>query len=291
MTYRPPDCTEREPDGSWEDCTWCSGICLGNAAHEAKVYPPTQAEYEALRKASGDTMVGGSSLRDLQAGMLARWGWTGHLLVRPTWSLVWSALKPNVGAVVQGSMGSIPVHYRRWDPDFGASGRLAPHAFYVQREANEDRVWLINPQAPRGYAGEWLAKRDLERYFKGLPGAEAMWVQIGARAGLLPDTDEEADLDFRIVRVVAGTATVTIDGAQLVTMENGRVNVPKGQTREVCAEVEILDDIDNGQDVPGDRKSAYLVGRDVKVETTNVRAAFLLKSAAKGHLVKVEAIA
>jgi hypothetical protein len=189
MTYRPPQCTEREPDGSWEDCTWASGIDLGNAAYGSTKYPPTQAEYEALRKASGDSMTGGSNLRDLMNGMMNRWGWTGGLLIRPTFSQVWSSLKPGTGMALQGSMGPAALlHYRRWDTNFRGG-----HCVYVQRESNDDRVFWMNPQAPTTYAGEWMDKATLATYFNGLSGAEAMHVAIGSRKPL-PDTDTETNM-------------------------------------------------------------------------------------------------
>jgi len=191
MTYRPPQCSEREPDGTWEDCTWAAGVDLGNAAHGRQVYPTTQTEYEGLRTASGDSMSGGSNVTpNLETGMLERWGWKGTILVAPSMAVLWAALKPGVGAVVQGSMGAFPAGHRlrRWDPKFAAG-----HAVYVQREDTGLRVWWMNPQAPTSFAGEWITYDELRRFVTALPGGSAMTVVIGSRIPL-PDTATEEDM-------------------------------------------------------------------------------------------------
>lgn len=230
--YRPPDCSEREPDGVWEDCTWASGIMFGNAIHGRSVYPSTQREYEALRKASGDTMDGGSNLTDLRKGMLSRWGWTGSLPSRPSFANLWAALKPGVGAVVQGSMGSVPVHFRRWDLAFGANGKLAPHAVYAQREDSQDRVWWMNPQAPKGYAGEWMSKKDLESYYGGFAGQVTIG-KIGSRQVPLPDTStEENELITTITTLPHGGKYVIPAGARVVGIKFDPVSGKVSATKE-----------------------------------------------------------
>lgn len=192
--YRPPQCTEREPDGTWEDCTFASGVMLGNAAHAAAVYPSTQAEYERLRRLSGRAMTGGTNLADLEKGMRLGWGWTAtRTTVHTSFASLWSQLSPGIGAVVQGSMGGFPVghHLRRWDPRFGG-----PHAVYVQREDAGDRVWWMNPEAPASYAGEWITKAQLAAYWNAF-GGTIMRIKIGGRAAPAP-AKEEAVLTFAV---------------------------------------------------------------------------------------------
>jgi hypothetical protein len=177
MTYRPPQCSEREPDGAWEDCTWASLVMLGNAAYASAHYPSTQAEYEALRRASGDTMTGGSNLDDGVKGMDKRWGWHGTMMSDSLFAL--NALKVGQGVALQGRMSEVSVHLRRWDPKF-----IGAHCAYVQREANG--YWWMNPEAPLSYAGEFVLLAELRAYAKGLGGSKGMVVTIGQRAAFKP---------------------------------------------------------------------------------------------------------
>ena len=80
-TWIPSLVSEREPDGTWEDCTWASGVMLANAGTGGDWYARDRAEYEALRVAGGDGPAekpgDGSNLGQLAAGMIARYGWAG----------------------------------------------------------------------------------------------------------------------------------------------------------------------------------------------------------------------
>lgn len=174
MTYLPPQCTEREPDGTWEDCTWASIVMLGNAAHAYARYPSTQAEYEALRRASGDSMTGGSNLDDATKGMDRRWGWHGTLHGNATEAI--KSLPVGSGVALNGWMGSVSAHLRRWDPNFQAA-----HCVYAQRTSQG--YWWMNPQAPASYPGEYVSLAELVRYTSGLQFARAMTVRVGQRSG------------------------------------------------------------------------------------------------------------
>ena len=205
MTYRPPQVTEREPDGSWEDCTWASGVMLQNAAHGGPAVPSTQAEYQALRVAGGDGPAentgDGSNALQLQTGIAKRYGWTPMRLGAPgiatSWAEIWSKLVPGVGCVLQGSMSGLSTHFRRWDPPFTGA-----HAVYVQREGPEPRLWLQNPLAPASYPGEWLNVADAERYWLGLKGG-AVFAHIGSLAAPAPKPPVQppADPNVRVVTV------------------------------------------------------------------------------------------
>lgn len=186
--YRPPQVTEREPDGEWEDCTWCSGVMFANAANERERYPSTQREYETLRAASGDSMEGGSNLFDLERGMARRYGWS----VDPQtgFDAWWADMTPGTGSVLQGLMGALSDHLRRWDDFTGA------HAVYCQREDTRDRVWWMNPLAPKAYAGEWVSKTACRAYYNAQPGAHWVTIPIGVFA--LPDSSTEDELPVAV---------------------------------------------------------------------------------------------
>lgn len=192
MIYRPPQCSEREPDGSWEDCTWATGVDLQNAAFGRQVVPTTRTEYEALRVAGGDGPAersgDGSNYGQLATGMRVRYDWTPTVRSGLPFDQAWALMKPGMGAGWQGSMGTIPSLYRRWDVGFRGG-----HSFYVQREDTRDRVWLLNPQAPNSWPGEWLSKADLKSYYEGLRGAAIATVRIGMFGGL-PDSDTEEEV-------------------------------------------------------------------------------------------------
>lgn len=173
-TYHPPQCSEREPDGTWEDCLWCSLVMLANAAYAASHYPSTQAEYEALRKASGDTMVGGSNMGDGIKGMDARYGWHGvHHAFGPD---AVTSLPIGSAIALTGSMGRVGSHLRRWDPTFTGA-----HSVCVVRD-QASGYWWMNPQAPPSYPGEYVTLNTLVAYAGGVPGGGAMTVRVGERA-------------------------------------------------------------------------------------------------------------
>jgi hypothetical protein len=196
--YRPPQCTERESDGSWEDCTWASGVMLWNAVNGRARVPSTRAEYEALRVAGGDGPAekpgDGSNLAQLQLGMDRRYGWGPNRIGppganHPSWATLLGHLdQPGNCAVIQGEMSAWPRdhHYNRWDPQFRGG-----HAAYVQRESDIAKVWWMNPLAPASYAGEWMSLTDLRRFWDSWIGGAALG-QVGRFA--LPDTSTEDEM-------------------------------------------------------------------------------------------------
>lgn len=82
---------------------------------------------------------------------------------------------------------------------------------------------------------------------------------------------------YRLLTPAVGSATVTVDGAQLVVPSDGRrVPSPKGTVRECFARVETLKPLDG---LPGDRSHFLLVGK-LATEPVNFESALLLESAA-----------
>lgn len=185
--FIPAQCTEREPDGD-EDCTWCSGVMLNNAAHGKNKAPSTRKEYEALRVAGGDGPAenpgDGSNLGQLEVGIVKRYDWRpvregppGE--AHPSFTKLWNDLKPGRGAAVQGSMKvfSRAGHWRRWDRQFGGA-----HCVYVQRLDDSDTVWWMNPSAPNSYPGERMSKAAFKNYYEGFDGGY-MLAEVGQLDG------------------------------------------------------------------------------------------------------------
>jgi len=267
MTYRPPQCTEREP-GGYEDCTWASGVMLQNAAHGDAVVPSTRKEYEALRVAGGDGPAenpgDGSNLLQLQVGFVSRYKWAPDRVGVPglwtTFDKVWSLLAPGVGGVIQGKMGALSTHYRRWDPRF-----VGGHASYVQRESSANRVWWMNPLAPNSYAGEWMSKADLRAFFVALNGG-LLYARIGKFA--VPDTGTEGPLvNFTILYDAAGRiqpAELTFPdpaASWLRLADNTLHKVNTGWTKEGIR-VRLKDPIIAGKPRTDDWMLGWLIGSD-----------------------------
>jgi len=162
--------TEREP-GPWRDCTFASmlEVCR-DGFPDGRDIPATVAEKEALRAAAGlpDDHAGGTIAQAVDAAE-RRYGLAGGFRVTSDWAVVRTALyDASSRCVVQGSMGSVPAHLRRWDNFFGA------HAV-----AARGTVWC-DPLAPTGsYVGELVPMGTWESYFRGLPGGQAFITTVG----------------------------------------------------------------------------------------------------------------
>lgn len=133
--------SEREADGTWEDCTWDSGLEFYRDAIDPSK-PATHAEAQALRAASGEPTTGGSNLGDLRKGVAARY----HRALPPAISnkSILTALKPGYVGTVQGSMSAFgPTHVlSKWDRNFDAG-----HATWVARTPGGVLLWC-DPEAP-----------------------------------------------------------------------------------------------------------------------------------------------
>lgn len=255
MTYHPPQCTERE-SGDWEDCTWASGVMMQNAAYGTAKVPSTQQEYEALRKASGDSMTGGSNIGDLVRGFKARYKYDIPNIEPDDVIDLWGHLKPGTGAVVQGSMGALSDYWRRHDPDFSGA-----HAVYVSRDDDLERVWWMNPLAPASYPGEYMYKVELMDFWDGLEGARINKVVIGSRG-------EDVGVKVNITAAWQGKATVRGDGHSAFQLADGEfIAVPDGQVREVYAKGTLGQEITSGN-------TTFPVGTKVVLIGTETAALF-----------------
>lgn len=132
--------TEREPDGSWEDCTWMASLewyrdCIDPTR------PATHAEGQALRAASGEPPTGGSNLGNFRKGVAVRYHRTLPAAISN--KLVLSALKPGMAATVQGSMSAFGPNHRLsvFDRNFDGG-----HDVYIANVGGK-LLWC-DPEAP-----------------------------------------------------------------------------------------------------------------------------------------------
>ena len=133
--------SERESDGSWEDCTWDAGLEWYRDAFDPSK-PATHAEAQSLRAASGEPPTGGSNMGDFIRGVKARYGRTLPADISNKSTL--TALKPGYVAMVQGSMSAFgPTHpLSKWQPGFDAG-----HAVWLARTLSGVLLWC-DPLAP-----------------------------------------------------------------------------------------------------------------------------------------------
>lgn len=184
--------SEREP-GTWTECTFVSGV-MAVRAWGIKV-PAQLDEAKALHRASGDQVGTGSNIDDLIAGIRHRYD-SGKGVKRANSAFhknIWRNMPVGVSGVYQGSMGVFPDghHLRRWDAGFRGF-----HAIFAIRLDNEERVWWVDPLAPKGdYNGEWVPLRNFQKFVEGLSGGYALMrqsmVKQPAPAPTLPPDPEE----------------------------------------------------------------------------------------------------
>jgi hypothetical protein len=177
-------------DNKWEDCTFVAGLEWWRATGHPNV-PATHLEAEHLRCAAGEAPTGGTSIPDLKRGILARYD-SATPAARFAKGL---RLRPGEVAVVQGLMGALSSHWRRWDAGF--TGKHATVVFYDSLTT----VWWCDPLAPEGtYQGERMTYTDLDKYTGGFTGAAALvGLIVGDTMQPLPITDSRAvKLDVKV---------------------------------------------------------------------------------------------
>lgn len=167
MTFVPFLISQRE-SGQWEDCTWTSGVMLGNFMCGRNRYPPTRAEYESLRAASGEPRElegdGSSIMPNLYDGMTARYGMVG--IVLDSWTEVEREFVrvPGTAVAIQGMNAKL-----------GAARITSFAGAHCILVVNDDGVLrALNPLAIEGSAPITISAATLRAYFTALPGARAM---------------------------------------------------------------------------------------------------------------------
>lgn len=136
--------SEREADGTWEDCTWDSGLEWYRLCYDPRK-PATHAEAQALRAASGEPATGGSNLGDLALGIQRRYGKT--IPARVSARTILTVLTPGKAAVVQGSMSAFGPDHRLSTYDRNFDGA---HAVLVANVGGT--YWWCDPEAPTSAA-------------------------------------------------------------------------------------------------------------------------------------------
>lgn len=156
--------SEREADGSWEDCTFDSGLEWYRLCVDARK-PATHAEAEALRRASGRAMTGGTNLGDFRKGVSVRYGKTLPALVSNR-----TALKPGQACVRQGSMKAFGPSHRlsKWQTNFDSG-----HAVLEFNLGGQ--LYWCDPLAPKDAAVPVKVTRaEADSYAAAFPGASAI---------------------------------------------------------------------------------------------------------------------
>lgn len=170
VLVKPPLVTEHEaahywPDGEYdgpedEDCLFCSLLSQYLGVHPGAA-PATLYEAELIRHEAGLHPSGGATTDDGIRGLQARYGWAPAKVAG--WAAAEEALKV-VGASV--ALSGIPTNapsgspIRHWLPNY-AKG----HRIHVYRK-DTGLPWLLDPEAPVGYAGERVSWSDLAAFAK-----------------------------------------------------------------------------------------------------------------------------
>lgn len=168
--------SEREPDGSWEDCTWCAGLEWYRICFD-RTRPSTLREAEALRAASGEPPTGGSNITNFRDGVRARYGRTLPAAIVTFGTLRDKLRVPGTAALVQGSMSAFgPTHRLSvYDRNFDGG-----HATLV---VNVDGVlYWCDPEAPESAAVPVTITWDeLERFVKAFPGGQHLVASLSVQ--------------------------------------------------------------------------------------------------------------
>lgn len=193
--------TEREPDGTWEDCTWCAGLEWLRDCFRPSL-PATHAEAEALRAASGKGPTGGSNMSDFIRGVSARYKLAlpapinAHGIV--------DALKPGMAAMVQGSMAAFgPLDsLSKWDPKFDGG-----HAVYVANVGGS--LYWCDPEAPTGAAVPVkISSANLQRFVNAFAGEAIL-------APVLQPAPVKEDLMLPLTSTLIGSKFVIKPGSNI----------------------------------------------------------------------------
>jgi len=156
--------SEREPDGTFEDCTWDAGLEFYRDAFDPRK-PATHAEAQLLRRASGEPATGGSNLTDLRRGIKARYGATIPAAINARNILI--ALHPGDCAIVQGSMSAFgPLHpLSKWDRSFDGG-----HTVYLARTPDGKLLWCDPEALTTADVPVLVSSADVQKYVSAFAG-------------------------------------------------------------------------------------------------------------------------
>lgn len=221
-TYQHVHVSEREPDGSFEDCLWASAVEV--LRYGGLRIPATLAEAEALRKASGEPPTGGSNQGDLWTGIATRYAVIPHQGIG--FGELWENLRPGSAAAVNGKLTAFPTGHtlRRHDPTYTGG-----HAVAVFRVDAQNRVWWCDPLGPRtGYDGQWASGDQLRLFMAKLDGR---YTRVARGEYATPDPPPPPPEDPMARSIVAGegrrfassSAAVLASGTPIYRDDRGTV--------------------------------------------------------------------
>lgn len=246
--------SEREPDGSWEDCLPSSLVMLARAA--GLDVPSTRQEAEALRAAAGYGPTGGTSLEGLRPAFVKRYGISFTIAKGPKAA---SILIPGRAAAVVGSMGAFPPTHRlrRWDRGFGGV-----HGVFGALGAADSEFLWDNPLAPEGigYDGELVSAAELQAYYQATSSREIGWLESGSATS--GGGNQPVSVGFTLTKPGAiGSLVMKGDGHWYLTIADGVVHGPVTAaalgTKSPAYPIRLDAPISPG---PGNRQDGYLIG-------------------------------
>lgn len=172
--------SEREPDGTFEDCLWASAVEVLRWGGLA--IPATLQEAEELRAASGEPTTGPSNVGNLRVGAQKKYG------IDLKAETTWRTYTKGVGVIALGRLSHFPPGHtlRKWSPNYDGG-----HAVAVFRLDDQPRWWWCDPLAPavwegKAWTGQWVSEEQLSTFRKGFE-----YVPVRRGVFSLPDTSTE----------------------------------------------------------------------------------------------------
>lgn len=173
--FEPTLVSEREADGSWEDCTWASGVMLANSVEGADKYPGTRREYESLRVAGGEEERegdgDGSHYGQLEVGLAKRYELYPFVL---SGAGAVQAIPVGAAAAVQGLVLELP-------PRLQITGFRGAHSVFVIRRSFDVFLWF-DPLRAKGAKPVLASLREVQKYFEALRGAKILAAFTGQKS-------------------------------------------------------------------------------------------------------------
>ena len=165
----PPDhvhISERESDGSWEDCLWDTALEWYRLCVDARK-PATHAEAQLVRRASGEPATGGSNMGDLTRGLRVRYGYILPARLS-SFAALRTDLTPGKAAIVQGSMSAFGSTHRlsAWLKDY--NGGHAVHLLNI----GGTLLWCDPLAPPAAAVPVEVSWADVASFVRALPGGE-----------------------------------------------------------------------------------------------------------------------
>lgn len=218
--------TEDVGNPPWTGCTFTVAVMMAAYGGIHLPHGITTDEHYALVRAAGMTVGNeGATLDDIQRGYLARYGVQAHVF---SGSIVQLYALGDVYALVQGSYGALPVHYRRWDTGF-----TGIHAMGYIPKLN----WLQDPLSNQrmidaGWNGETITLPVLSAYALGFGGSvHALYLRANEFAsGGSPANPTGGAMSTVVLNpAIVGTLTVKPDPAiRWVDLATGTLMGPPG---------------------------------------------------------------